>query len=70
MLEPARYASWIHRRATAIFVASAVLIGVSGYPVAFHLPVRAAFSNLLPSDAPSVRAFDELARRLPRATRC
>ena len=59
------YASWLAKRATAIFIASAVAIAAAGYLVAFHLPVRAAFSNLLPSDAPSVKAFDALAERLP-----
>jgi predicted RND superfamily exporter protein len=59
------YASWLAKRATAVFIASAVAIGVAGYLVAFHLPIRAAFSNLLPRDAPSVKAFDALAERLP-----
>src|SRR3954469_12230014 len=59
------YVRWLHRHLTAVLLASAVLAGVSVYLAAFHLPVRADFSNLLPADAPSVRDAEKLADRVP-----
>jgi hypothetical protein len=60
-----RYVGWLDRHALAILVVNGALLIAAGLLVAFHLPVRAAFSYLLPSDAPSVRAADELGRRVP-----
>ena len=69
MTKARRYIGWIERRTTAILVASALLVAVAAALVAFHLPLYAAFSYLLPSDAPSVRAMDALGERLPARDR-
>ncbi|HTL33755.1 MAG TPA: MMPL family transporter [Kofleriaceae bacterium] len=50
---------------TAVLATSAVLLGVSVYLAAFHLPLRSDFSNLLPADAPSVKAAEKLGDRVP-----
>ncbi|HUS27331.1 MAG TPA: MMPL family transporter [Kofleriaceae bacterium] len=60
-----RYVRWLSRHLTAVLVASAALLGVSVYLAAFHLPLRSDFSNLLPEDAPSVKAAEKLSQRVP-----
>jgi predicted exporter len=60
-----RYVAWLSRRGKAIAMASGLAVAAAAYLITFHLPLRAAFTYLLPADAPSVRAFDELARRMP-----
>ncbi len=69
MTKARRYIAWIERRTTAILVASALLVATAAALVAFHLPLHAAFSYLLPSDAPSVRAMNALGERLPARDR-
>jgi len=64
-MRAARYVGWIQRYATAILIASALVIGGAAYLAAFELPLRSDFSNLLPRDAPSVRAAERLAERIP-----
>jgi len=59
-----RYADWCRRHAVAITVASLLLLGGSAYLTAFHLPLRADFSHLLPRDAPSVRDLRKLEERV------
>src|ERR1043165_3908886 len=60
-----RYVRWLSRHLTAVLATSAVLLGVSVYLAAFHLPLRSDFSNLLPADAPSVKAAEKLGDRVP-----
>src|SRR5687767_9612466 len=60
-----RYVQWLVRHLTAIFVASAVLVGASIYLAAYHLPLQTDFSALLPADAPSAIAAEKLAQRAP-----
>ncbi len=64
-----RYVSWLTRHSLSILLAAVGLIAGSLYLVAFHLPLQSDFSSLLPADAPSVRAADELARRMPTRDR-
>jgi predicted RND superfamily exporter protein len=60
-----QYVRWIQRQTAAIFAASLVLVGISVYLAAFHLPLQTDFSSLLPADAPSVKAAEKLAQRAP-----
>ncbi|HEV7554524.1 MAG TPA: MMPL family transporter, partial [Kofleriaceae bacterium] len=59
-----RYALWCRRRATTIVAAHAAVIGVAVYLIAFHLPLFADFSYLLPQDAPAVRDLRKLEARV------
>ena len=61
-----RYIAWIERHVTAILLVSALAALGATYLVVFQLPLRADFSYLLPKDAPSVRAAEELAGRMPQ----
>ena len=66
-----RYASWLDRRWLAVTLASAAVLAASLYLTAFHLPLRADFSYLLPADAPRSATSTRLAERHARAaTRC
>ena len=65
MSRATRYVAWLDRNARAIAIASALLFAASLYLVAFHLPLYADFSYLLPADAPSVRAFARMSQRMP-----
>jgi predicted RND superfamily exporter protein len=58
------YVAWLTRHARGIVVASAALVGVSIYLAAFHLPVYADLSDLLPSDVPAIRDLRRLEARL------
>ena len=60
-----RYVGWVSRHITRIFVASGLLLAAAAYLAAFHLPLRSDFSYLLPADAPSVKAAEQLAGRMP-----
>ncbi len=57
------YVRWLDRRARRIFVVSALVVASALYLIAFHLPLFADFSYLLPRDAPAVRDLDALAAR-------
>jgi predicted RND superfamily exporter protein len=59
------YVRWLHRHLHAVLAGALILVGVSAYLAAIHLPLRSDFSNLLPADAPSVRAAEKLAERVP-----
>ena len=61
-----RYIAWIERHVTAILIVSVLAVLGATYLVMFRLPLRADFSYLLPADAPSVRAAEELADRVPQ----
>jgi len=60
-----RYIAWIERHVTAILVVATLAVLGATYLVMFELPLRADFSYLLPKDAPSVRAAEQLAGRMP-----
>ena len=56
------YVAWVGRRSLAIVVVNLAVLATSIYLVAFHLPLFADFSYLLPQQAPAVRdLFRELA---------
>jgi len=59
-----RYVAWLARRQLAIIAVTVVLVGVALYLIAFHLPLRADFSHLLPPDAPAVRDLHKLEERV------
>ena len=58
------YVAWLTRHARAIWTASAALVAISIYLAAFHLPVYADLSDLLPSDVPAIRDLRRLEARL------
>jgi predicted RND superfamily exporter protein len=49
-----RYVAWLRRHATSVIATSVGLLAVAVYLCAFHLPLKADFSYLLPQDVPSV----------------
>ncbi|HEY1556403.1 MAG TPA: MMPL family transporter [Kofleriaceae bacterium] len=59
-----RYVAWVKRRSVAILAASAAVLAVSVYLVAWHLPLFADFSYLLPQDAPAVKDLRRLEARV------
>jgi hypothetical protein len=59
-----RYVAWVRRHALAIIGAHVVLLALAVYLVAFHLPLFADFSYLLPQDAPSVQDLRRLEARV------
>jgi hypothetical protein len=59
-----RYVAWVQRRTLAIIAAHLVLLAVSVDLIAFHLPLFADFSYLLPQDAPAVRDLRRLEARV------
>ncbi|CAN5379172.1 MMPL family transporter [soil metagenome] len=59
-----RYVHWLEARTRWIFVVSGALRALSLYLVAFHLPVYADLSDLLPSDVPAIRDLRRLEARL------
>ena len=59
-----RYVAWLERRPWSILATSLAVLAGAIYLIAFHLPLRADFSYLLPQDAPSVRDLRKLEERL------
>jgi predicted RND superfamily exporter protein len=59
-----RYVAWIRRHTLAIIAAHLVLLGIAVDLIAFHLPLFADFSYLLPQDAASVRDLRRLEARV------
>ena len=59
-----RYVGWVRAHALAIIAAHALLVAGAIYLIAFHLPLRADFSYLLPDDAASVRDLRRLEDRV------
>jgi hypothetical protein len=59
-----RYVAWVQRRTIAIIIVHlALLVGALDL-IAFHLPLFADFSYLLPQDAPAVRDLRRLEARV------
>ncbi len=63
-LRAQRYVSWLGRHIAAVIAGHLAVLGLSVYLIAFHLPLRADFSHLLPQDAPSVRDLRRLESRI------
>jgi len=59
-----RYVAWLVRRRAIVVSVAAALFAASVYLVAFHLPLKADLANLLPRDAPAVRALHRLEARV------
>jgi predicted RND superfamily exporter protein len=59
-----RYLAWVKRRTLIILAAHLVLLAVAIDLVAFHLPLYADFSYLLPQDASAVRDLRRLEARV------
>ena len=59
-----RYVAWLRRRAIAIIAAHVLLVAGGVYLIAYHLPLFADFSYLLPQDAPAVRDLRKLEDRV------
>jgi len=59
-----RYVAWLRRNALAILTISMLVLGGAIYLIAFHLPLRADFSYLLPQDARAVRDLRRLESRV------
>jgi predicted RND superfamily exporter protein len=59
-----RYVSWVQRNTMAIIVAHLVVLAGALDLIAFHLPLFADFSYLLPQDAPAVRDLRRLEARV------
>jgi predicted RND superfamily exporter protein len=60
-----RYVAWLGRHSFGVLAVSGLLVAISVYLAAFHLPLQSDFAALLPADAPSVKAAEQLARRAP-----
>jgi uncharacterized protein len=63
-LSTRRYVAWIRRHTLAIIAAHLILLAVAVDLIAFHLPLFADFSYLLPQDAPAVRDLRRLEARV------
>lgn len=59
-----RYVAWLARHAWPVVLIAALVLAASGYLAAFHLPLRADFSHLLPQDAQSVKDLRRLEARI------
>jgi predicted RND superfamily exporter protein len=59
-----RYVAWLQRNTIAIVLAHLVVLAVAVDLIAFHLPLFADFSYLLPQDAPAVRDLRRLEARV------
>jgi predicted RND superfamily exporter protein len=59
-----RYVAWIRRHTFAIIIAHMVLLAGAIDLIAYHLPLYADFSYLLPQDAPAVRDLRRLEARV------
>ena len=59
-----RYVRWLMRHGRAVVAAAAVLVAASAYLAAFHLPLYADLSDLLPRDVPAIRDLHRLEARL------
>ncbi|MBL9012824.1 MAG: MMPL family transporter, partial [Myxococcales bacterium] len=65
MTRAERYVEFLVRRWATLLAIGVVAFGASVWLVAYHLPLHADFSNLLPADAPSVRDLRRLEDRVP-----
>ena len=59
-----RYIAWLGRHARVILLAHGLVFALAIYLIAFHLPLYADFSYLLPQDAPAVRDLRKIERRV------
>jgi len=59
-----RYVAWLKRHTLAIIAAHLILLVGALDLIAFHLPLFADFSYLLPQDAPAVRDLRRLEARV------
>ncbi|HWU88475.1 MAG TPA: hypothetical protein VN253_14410, partial [Kofleriaceae bacterium] len=59
-----RYVAWVRRHALAVIAAHLLLAAGAVYLIAYHLPLYADFSYLLPEDAASVRDLRKLEARV------
>jgi predicted RND superfamily exporter protein len=59
-----RYVAWVERHTLAILCGYAVVLALAGDLIAFHLPLYAYFSYLLPQDASAVRDLRKLEARV------
>jgi hypothetical protein len=59
-----RYVAWIKRHVAAVIGAHLAVLALAGYLIAFHLPLFADFSYLLPQDAPAVTDLRRLESRI------
>jgi predicted RND superfamily exporter protein len=59
-----RYVAWLQRNTLAIILAHLALLAVAIDLIAYHLPLFADFSYLLPQDAPAVRDLRRLEARV------
>jgi uncharacterized protein len=59
-----RYVAWLRRHALAIIGVHAAVLAAAIYLIAFHLPLYADFSYLLPQDVPAVRDLRKLEARV------
>lgn len=57
------YVTWLVRHHALVMALGVVVTLVAAYLTAFHLPLKADFSHLLPQDAPSVRDLHALEAR-------
>src|SRR5512142_212134 len=59
-----RYVAWLRRHAAAIIAGHVLAFAAAVYLIAFHLPLYADFSYLLPQDVPAVRDLRRLEARV------
>lgn len=59
-----RYVAWLRRNTLAVVAAHLILLAIAVDLIAFHLPLFADFSYLLPQDAPAVRDLRRLEARV------
>ncbi len=59
-----RYVAWLERWRLAVIAGWSAVFAVAVWLVAFHLPLKADLSELLPKDAPAVRDLHRLEARV------
>ena len=59
-----RYVGWLERHGRAVLVATAAIVAASMYLAAFHLPLHADLSDLLPTKTPAIRDLRRLEARV------
>jgi hypothetical protein len=58
------YVGWLERHGRAILAVTAAVVAASIYLAAFHLPLHADLSDLLPSNTPAIRDLRRLEARV------
>ena len=58
------YVAWLRRHARGVIAAHVAVLAIAGYLIAFHLPLFADFSYLLPKQAPAVKDLRRLESRV------